>query len=75
MTSTTRRSDMTLDLDALDALRHKCVIPDFSSNSSQQVRDHANLYEATFHALPELLRLARIGQRAERNAKETKCST
>ena len=61
---------MTVDLDALEALRHKCVVPDFSSDSYQQVRDHANLYDATFHALPELLRLARIGQRAERDAKE-----
>ena len=59
-----------IDLDALEALRQKCVVPDFSNNSYQQVRDHANLYDATFHALPELIRLARIGQLVERDAKE-----
>lgn len=30
---------------------------------------------AARNALPELLRLARIGQRVERDAKDTKCST
>lgn len=50
---------MTLDLDALEALWR-----DQRYSQTHKLLD----------ALPELLRLARLGQRVERDAKETKCS-
>ena len=41
---------------------------------AKQPADYALVANAR-NALPELIRLARIGQRVERDAKETKCST
>jgi hypothetical protein len=51
---------MTIDLDALEALEKKAM-----HGVTFSYEDFRNV----FNALPELIRLARIGQRVERDAK------
>ena len=53
---------MTIDLDALEAARNEA--------DEEKVADVLGFLILARNALPELIRLARIGQRVERDAKE-----